>query len=288
MNLVIYLISTILFFIGLYMCLCSAFRLPSLKQNKAVKDIEKRTNRHGKMSLTEKASSALSKKIRLPAYVKESIDDAQSSLEQKVSSEYFVSNILVKTFPLVITSILLLIVNPALSVIVFVCSLLIPLLSYENIKKKTEIKKRNIESELLGFVLYIQKCIKHSKDVLNICEKYIPVEKDFRNEMEKTVLDMRTDNVESALSRLEKRVCSALMSDICRGLCSVSRGDETIGYWQSMEIKLRENERMVLRTKANKLPSKTRFLSMAMLLCFISIYIVVLGSVVLQSLSMLL
>ena len=46
-----------------------------------------------------------------------------------------------------------------------------------------------------------------------------------KHELEITAADIRSGNQEVAITRLEARVGSPLMSDVCRGLISLSRGD---------------------------------------------------------------
>ena len=284
----IYILSSALFCTGIYYILSSILKIPQFKKEKASGKVINKAYRHNRPGLLDKITDSLSGKIRLPSALKASIEDALMSSGKNESSEHFVSGLIVKTSPLIILAIVTLLFSPILGALVFLASFIIPLMGYEEIKKKTETKRRRIESQLYGFVLYIQKCIKHNRDVIYICESYPSTDSIFSSEMIKTTSDMRSANVESALSRLEKRIGSALLSDVTRGLVSVSRGDETQGYWQSMEIKLRENERLILRTKANKLPSKTRILSMVMLFCFVAIYAVVLGTIVIESLAFLL
>ncbi len=286
--LILSILSSALFGVGLYNILCSVFSLSGIQQESSVRSIFRRKRAKTEKSLQSRLTDLLAAKMRLPKALKNTIEDALVSVGKTETSEHFVSGLIVRSSPLVICSLLLLPVSGVFSAIVFLSSFIIPVMGIEEIKKKTVKKRNNIDSELLGFVLYIEKCIRHSRDVIYICESFVSGDPDFSRELSITSRDMRTSSVDSALSRLEKRVGSALLSDVTRGLGSVQRGDETIGYWQSLELKLRENERMVLRKKANKLPSKTRSLSLVMLLCFVSIYAVVLGTIVVESLSILL
>lgn len=288
MLIAIYILSSVLFCTGLFFVISSLLKVPSYRKEKASGKVTKKAYWHNRPTLLDRLTDSLSRIIKLPSALKSSIEDALVSSGKTETAEHFASGLIVRSSPLVILALITLLFSPVLGGLVFLSSFIIPLMGYEDIKKKTETKRRRIESQLYGFVLYIQKCIKHNRDVIYICESYPSTDAVFLREMQKTTSDMRSANVEAALSRLEKRIGSALLSDVTRGLVSVSRGDETQGYWQSMEIKLRENERLILRTKANKLPSKTRILSMVMLFCFVAIYAVVLGTIVVESLMFLL
>ena len=288
MLIAIYILSSVLFCTGLFFVISSLLKVPLYRKEKASGKVTKKAYWHNRPTLLDRLTDSLSRVIKLPSALKSSIEDALVSSGKTETAEHFASGLIVRTSPLVILALITLLFSPILGGLVFLSSFIIPLMGYEDIKKKTETKRRRIESQLYGFVLFIQKCIKHNRDVIYICESYPSTDAVFSHEMQKTTSDMRSANVEAALSRLEKRIGSALLSDVTRGLVSVSRGDETQGYWQSMEIKLRENERLILRTKANKLPSKTRILSMVMLFCFVAIYAVVLGTIVVESLMFLL
>ena len=90
---------------------------------------------------------------------------------------------------------------------------------------------------------------------------------------------------EVALTRLEARVGSGMLSDITRGLIGVIRGDETGVYWGTLAIKFADYQRQALKREASKVPKKVRRLSMVLLVCFLLAYVVVIGSVLLESLG---
>ena len=83
------------------------------------------------------------------------------------------------------------------------------------------VKKRReeIEFELPRFVATITQELMASRDILSMLETY---QKNagpaLRNELAITTADMRTGNYEAALTRLEARVSSAMLSDVVRGL----------------------------------------------------------------------
>ena len=108
---------------------------------------------------------------------------------------------------------------------------------------------------------------------------------ELRRELEITVADMRSGNYEVALTRLESRVGSSMMSDVTRGLISVIRGDKTDVYWGNLVLKFSDYQRTLLKTEANKAPKRVRKLSMALLFCFMLVYVVVIGQVLLSSLG---
>lgn len=102
---------------------------------------------------------------------------------------------------------------------------------------------------------------------------------------DKDIADMRSGNEEVALTRLESRVGSTMMSDVTRGLIGVVRGDDMEVYWGTTALKFADYQREQLKAQANAVPRKVRKLSMALLFCFILIYVAVLGQVLLTSMG---
>ena len=58
-----------------------------------------------------------------------------------------------------------------------------------------------------------------------------------KRELEITIADMASGNEENALTRMESRIGSTMLSDVVRGLISVKRGDNGIMYFQKMCIR---------------------------------------------------
>ena len=96
---------------------------------------------------------------------------------------------------------------------------------------------------------------------------------------------MRSGNYESALTRLESRVGSSMLSDVVCGLISILRGDNTAVYWQALSIKFSDIQRQLLKQQAQKVPGRAKRLSMILLFCFIAVYIVVIITEIMTSLG---
>ena len=66
---------------------------------------------------------------------------------------------------------------------------------------------------------------------------YNPIKKcrrKLRQELEITIADMKSGNEETALTRLESRIGSTMLSDVVRGLISVKRGDNGVMYFEML------------------------------------------------------
>lgn len=158
----------------------------------------------------------------------------------------------------------------------------------KGISNRIRAKRAKIEYELPRFVFKIEKSLMHSKDVLEMIESFAKnAGPELKHELDITAADMHSGNNEIAITRLEARVGSPLMSDVCRGLISINRGDVNTVYWKSLSMKFADIQRQQLRLEAEKIPKKVKKLSMCLLFCFMLIYIVVILAQIVSSMGVL-
>ncbi len=147
-------------------------------------------------------------------------------------------------------------------------------------------RKKIIEAEIPRFALTITQSLENDRDVLKILTSYRRVAgKEFGQELDKTIADMKTSNYENALIHFEARVGSPLLSDVVRGLIGTLRGDDQRMYFKMISFDMRQIEQNNLKKEASKRPKKIQKYSMMMLICIILIYIVVLCTEVISSLG---
>ena len=119
--------------------------------------------------------------------------------------------------------------------------------------------------------------LQHNRNVILMLQNYREIAgPEMKQELDITLADMLSGNHEQALSRMEIRVGSVMMSDVCRGLISVLRGDDTASYWTNLQQKFSEHQRDMLKRKAEKIPVKVNRLSMALLFAFMALWLGVL------------
>ena len=285
---ILIIIVAIVFALGLALILSDALKVPSYAVSKATHNLGKRQNQKTnplEVWLNEFANW-LSGKIKINEYKRLQLDADLKTADMTMSPEMYVSSCIVKAVFIASFAIPFVFFIPILSLVVVVIAVVI----YYNESKKVgniiKEKRRKIEYELPRLVATIEKSLLHSRDVLGILDSYKDSAGDeLKRELEITVADMRSGNYEVALTRLESRVGSSMMSDITRGLISVIRGDETSVYWGSLNLKFSDFQRQLLKTEANQAPKRVRRLSMVLLICFALIYVVVIGSVLIGSLG---
>lgn len=282
------LIITFLCGTGLHLILADLFRIPSYAASKATNNLGRRQNR--KTNPIEiwcrGLSGLLADKLKLSEYRKAQLEADLKTADINMTPEVYVADCIVKSLLIGILAVPVFFIAPVFSAVI----IFLAFVMYVNYSKKVsnviKEKRIRIEAELPRLVLNIEKTLKHTRDVLYILESYKETAgPELKREFEITVADMRSGNYEVALTRLESRVGSTMMSDVTRGLIGVLRGDNTDVYWCSLVLKFSDYQRQLLKREANKMPKKVRRLSMALLICFMLIYIVVIGQVLLESIG---
>ena len=153
-------------------------------------------------------------------------------------------------------------------------------------EKTVRDSREAIEYELPRFVATITQELVASRDVLSMLETY---QKNagpaLKRELFVTTADMRTGSYEAALTRMESRVSSAMVSDVVRGLIGVIRGDDGVAYFQMMGHDMKQLEIQRLKKLALERPPKIRRYSFMLLACMLMIYMGVMAYQILGTMS---
>lgn len=270
------------------MIMADLFKLPSYKASKAILKVSKRERKKVKNAdvFILELSTKLSKFIKLSDYKKGKMIASLKSAEINLSPETYIAQAFVKA------GIVFLIIIPALFILPIVSPLVLFLsiaVYFKEIKKADEAVKKQreeIEYELPRFTSTLVQELKASRDVLSILERYKQsAGRSMKRELEITVADMKSGSYEAALTRFETRLGSSVLSEIVRGLISVLRGDDGVVYFQMLSHDLKQLELQRLKTIAAKQPGKIRKYSFAMLMCFIFMYLTVMGVEIVKTLG---
>ncbi|MEG0649954.1 MAG: secretion protein F, partial [Oscillospiraceae bacterium] len=97
-----------------------------------------------------------------------------------------------------------------------------------------------------------------------------------RKELAITVADMETGSYETALTRMETRINSALTSSVLRGLIGAVRGNDEIAYFKMLSYDLKQQEVEMLKKTAQKAIPKINTCSMLLMLCILGMFMGVL------------
>lgn len=288
MTILLQLIISVIAAVGIGLILSDVLGIPKYPVSKAISTLGKRQKKKtnpldiwlGDLSVW------LAGKLKLGEYKRLQLKVDLDSADMTLSPEQYVANAIVKALLIGIFAIPFLFFAPILSLLIAVIAVVTYFSEYRKVGNIIKEKRRRIEYELPRLVSSIDKTLIHSRDVLGILDSYREhAGEDLRRELDITVADMRSGNYEVALTRLESRVGSSMMSDVTRGLVSVIRGDKTDVYWGNLVLKFSDYQRTLLKNEANKAPKRVRKLSMALLFCFMLMYVAVIGQVLISSLG---
>jgi hypothetical protein len=274
--------------IGLFFILVDFLRVPLYRTSKAAASLSKTQNRKtsGIDTFLKDFAMWVSKKLRLNEYRRLQLETDLQTARMNITPELYTANAVVKAALIGIFIVPVYFLLPLFTPIIIMFSIYIFQKEYRSVSLRIKAKRAEIEYELPRLVFTIDKILKHNRDVIYMLESYREnAGAELKHELNITIADMRSGNYEAALTRLEARVGSTMMSDICRGLISVLRGDETAAYWTSLTVKFSDIQRQLLRTQAQKVPGKVRKLSLCLLVCFMLVYIVVICTEIISSLG---
>lgn len=276
--------------VAVFYILADLFALPYLKTSKAVINLSKqqRDKTSGLDVWLKGLATALSKFIKINEFKKAQLEADLKTAQMDITPEMFKANAIVKALIIGVLAIPMAFIFPLLCPVIIFLAIFLYNLEIKSVSRRIKDKRQKIEYELPRLVFTIEKTLKHSRDVLYMLDSYREnAGKEMKHELDITVADMKSGNYEAAITRLEARVGSAQMSDVCRGLIGILRGDDTSLYWSSLAIKFNDIQRQQLRLQAQKIPKKVKRLSMCLLFCFMLIYIVVILSQIMSSIGVL-
>ena len=287
-GIIIAIIVALVSAIGLALVLMDRFKVPSYAVSKATHNLGKRQNQKTnplEIWLKEVANW-VSDKVRLNEYKRMQLEADLKTADMNMTPEMYVADNIVKSLFIGVFAFPVFFFSKLIAALIVLCAIILYVNNSKKVANRIKEKRKKIEYELPRLVATIEKTLIHSRDVLGILDAYKDgAGPELKRELEITVADMRSGNYEVALTRLESRVGSAMLSDVTRGLISVIRGDETAVYWGSLVLKFSDYQRQNLKAEAEKAPKRVRKLSMVLLICFMLIYVAVIGEVLISSLG---
>ncbi|MGN0679267.1 MAG: secretion protein F, partial [Oscillospiraceae bacterium] len=227
---------SLIFGAGIYCFSLILLKVPSRKTTKAIKAVAAR-NRPTAVSFKNTyndISLFVSKFIHLNQYKKKELADSLKIANIAMTPELFTARALVKSAGIMLLSVPLFFIFPILGILMVVLSVMMYFREKQQVDNCIKEKRRQIEFDLPRFVYAISQETQMTHDVITILERH----KDnfssyFNEEIEITIADMRTGNYEAAITRFEGRIGSTNLSEVCRGLIEMIRGNDTHVYWET-------------------------------------------------------
>lgn len=276
--------------IGLFFVLADVYRIPYFKTSKAVESLSKKQKdkTSGLNLFLSGIAEKIAKHLKLNEFKRAQLEADLKTAQMDITPEMFKANAIVKAGIIGVFAIPVAFIFPLFVPVALFLAVFLYRMESKSVSKRIRAKRERIEYELPRLVSNIEKTLAHNRDVLYMLQSYaqnaVP---ELKHELEITVADMKSGNYEGAITRLESRVGSSMMSDVCRGLIGILRGDDNRMYWASLALKFNDTASQQLRLKAQKVPRKVKRLSMCLLLCFMLIYVVVILEQIMSSLGVL-
>lgn len=272
------------------MIMSDLLKFPDIKASKAVLSISRREKKHTRSIEVYilLISTKLSKLIKLNDYQKRKLLGTLKSAEINLTPETYIARSYVKAGLILISIIPALFILPIITPVIVFLTVAVYFKEIKSAEDKVKKQREEIEYELPRFASTLTQELKASRDVLSILETYKQnAGNAMKRELEITVADMKSGNYEGALTRFETRLGSSALSEVVRGLISVLRGDDGVVYFQMLSHDLKQLELQRLKTLAAKQPSKIRKYSFAMLMCFVFMYLGVMGIQIMKTMGQL-
>jgi Flp pilus assembly protein TadB len=263
-------------FIAIYLSFLEIFKVPTKRINKTFLAVSKKGKKKEKILeiLIIELSEKLGVFIKLGRYKKKKLKSSLKSVGLNITPEIFIAKALVKAGLILLSAILMFFIFPIIAPVNIIIAILVFFKEIRSVDEFLKKSREEIENELPRFVNTLSASLKSTRDVVSILEIYKESTKgSFKRELEITTGDMKTGNIELALTRFETRINSSMLSDVIRGLIGVIRGDDNLLYFEMLSHDFKELEIQRLKAEVMKRPSKIKRYSMMLLGCFILTYL---------------
>ena len=274
--------------VAFYFILADAFKLPYVRTSRAVSNLAKKQKE--KTSTLDvwlsNIASFLAKHMPMNEFKREELAADLKTAQMDITPEMYKANAIVKAMLIGILAIPMLFIFPILAPVVLFLAFVLYRMNMKSVRVRIGNKRERIEADLPRLVATIRERISRDRNIQNIMWDFSKnARPEMKHELDITVADMASGNEEAAITRLETRVGSPMMSDVCRGLMTLIHGDVAINYWDTIAAKFSDIQRNRLKAEAQKAPRKVKRLSMCLLVCFMLIYVVVIVVQIMNSVS---
>ena len=264
------MIVTILLLFGFIYLLLDEFTFVKTKVSKSVSSHKF----SDKSDIENKLESFISKKIRLPPEKENDLNITLDMLDiSKTASEHFAETISKSIiFSLIFILLGLILQQSLVSVLGIVLGIFYYYQTYKKLSKQREQVLVSIEKELPKLCSVISSKLTHTSNVEIILRSYYPISTNvMKRQLDITLADISSSNVSSALTRFSNRIHSPKLSDVTRGLISVSNGNDGRVFFQSKAIEFRNTYKNIIKLEVQKRPSKLFPMQFFIVIFFMSI-----------------
>lgn len=281
MNNTAYLISlAILFGYGLFQLVGGIFDVPSHREIKTIMAVGRKKKEKVNVldAFVFKVSHLIIPYVRINPYKRKNMSNALKSLGSLDTPEMVYGRAFVESAIYAGVGLILVFVHPIFTLILLFYAIQRFSTQIGKIDQLMRIRREKIEWELPRFVNTVQQEIKKRQDLLAILIDFRKnSDGELGEELEVTIADMKTSDYENAISRLDARVVSSLLSDVTQGLIAVLRGDDIVSYFEQLGIQLRSFEKNRLKKEMNRRLEKIKKYPYILLFTFLLMVVYAVG-----------
>ena len=273
---------------GIYLIAAHFLKVPTFRARRAVLSMGRQKKKNagsGDAAIMELAVK-LSPFVPMDAYKRRKLAMVLHSAGVKETPEVYLAQAYVKSGLVFSGALPCLLIAPLLAPGFLIMGIGVLFSETGKAEKAVRASREAIEYELPRFVATITQELLASRDVLSMLETYQKhAGPALKRELSVTTADMRTGSYEAALTRMESRVSSAMVSDVVRGLIGVIRGDDGVSYFRMLGHDMKQLEIQRLKKLALERPPKIRRYSFLLLACMLMIYMGVMAYQILGTMS---
>lgn len=281
MNNTAYLISlAMLFGYGLFQLVGGIFDVPSHREIKTIMAVGKKKKERVNVldAFVFKVSHLILPYVRINPYKRKKMGNALKSLGSLDTPEMVYGRAFVESTIYAGVGLILVFVHPIFTLILLFYAIQRFSAEIGKIDQLMRKRREKIEWELPRFVNTVQQEIKKRQDLLAILIDFRKnSDGELGEELEVTIADMKTSDYENAISRLDARVVSSLLSDVTQGLIAVLRGDDIVSYFEQLGIQLRSFEKNRLKKEMNRRLEKIKKYPYILLFTFLLMVVYAVG-----------
>ena len=280
---------------GLFYFLAHFVDLPTYQSTKAIVIVSKASARDKSSDIfIFDMASKLAPYIRMDEYRRRKYESALLSAGMTITPEMFQALAIIKAVVFLIPGIVFFLLKgifpdeiqnifAIIGVSLVVLGVFKYMKSISEANEKARKRREEIDKELPRLVVNIVEGLKSTRDIKILLESYMRYNTGaLSNELFITNSDISSGNAETALTRLEARISSSLLSQVIRGLIGVNRGDDGLSYFNNLNRDFKEIEFQRLKKIAMLKPPKIKRCSFFILMVMIITMLGIIGSAALQ------
>lgn len=277
----VFIIIFCCFVVGFYSLLAVIFKLPRWRDN-----IYKQKSKRKKSGFLQNASKYIAPHLPLNRIKEAEIQKQLQAANLSETPKEYLAQLWLSSGIFVVLAIVIALIQPLLSLIPLIIALFVYLKKKEQLETKVKKRTQEIEKSLPRFVSYASNRLRTEHNMITIIDDFnVNDSGALSEELAITVADMRTGNQEQAIERLQERINSPIITELCRGMLSAMRGEDVAVYFANLNKKLITLWGQRLRLELLKKEPKISKMSMLLVGCSLISTVVVLLVFIVQALA---